>query len=75
MKPRAGNLSDLKSPAIKAEMNPNQKKDGSVKAGLLVTAALLILSNASWVLYYIQKNKEMEELIAANTNNPKAKNG
>ncbi len=65
MKPRPGTLSDLKTPDLKPQDKNNTTDNGSVKAALLLTAILLVVSNAGWILYMDNQQKKMNELLIA----------
>lgn len=65
MKPRPGTLSDLKTPDLKPQDKNNTTDNGSVKAALLLTAILLVASNAAWILYMDNQQKKMNELLIA----------
>ena len=65
MKPRPGTLSDLKTPDLKPQDKNNTTDNGSVKAALLLTAILLVASNAGWILYMDNQQKKLNELLIA----------
>lgn len=65
MKPRPGTLTDLKTPDLNPQDKNNTTDNGSVKAALLLTAILLVASNAGWILYMDNQQKKMNELLIA----------
>ena len=65
MKPRPGTLSDLKTPELKPQQKNETADNGAVKAAFLLTAIILVATNAGWILYMNNQQKKMNELLIA----------
>ena len=65
MKPRPAMLSDLKTPDLKPQHKNEATDNGAVKAAFLLTAILLVATNAGWILYMNNQQKKMNELLIA----------
>jgi hypothetical protein len=67
MKPKAGNLSDLRVPKPnqgQETSQPNEKNQNrSANGALIVTAIMLVLSNVGWMFYIAHRQQLFEKQL------------